>query len=157
MNQKIVLTTEDHARLCDLIAENGCKRDKHDAEAFSMLTREVQRAQIVAPEDIPPRVVTMNSTVNVLDMDTQEKMKFTLCWPEDADPSEGRINVLAPLGMALLGTMTGDEVEWRVPSGIRRFRIRKVVFQPESEKGVRDAPGGSELAFPSVLDQPEAI
>jgi regulator of nucleoside diphosphate kinase len=33
---------------------------------------------------------------------------------------------LAPLGTALLGYRAGDRVEWRVPGGLRRFRIEAV-------------------------------
>lgn len=45
---------------------------------------------------------------------------------------EDRISVLAPLGTALLGYRAGDTVEWDVPAGRRRYRIVKVVHQPEA-------------------------
>ena len=47
-------------------------------------------------------------------------------------PGDERINVLAPLGMALLGVRVGEEVEWDMPSGVRRLRIEQVLFQPEA-------------------------
>ena len=59
------------------------------------------------------------------------KETFTLSWPGTADPERGRINVLAPLGMALLGCRVGQAVEWPVPAGIRRLRVEAVLFQPE--------------------------
>ena len=141
-NQNIILTTEDHERLSQLIAENGHSRNAIDAAAFASLAKEVKRASIVEPEQIPGNVVTMNSIVHVKDLDTGEKMRMTICWPEQAAPQNGMINVLAPLGTALLGTQVGDEVEWIVPSGVRKLLVRKVLFQPEAQhntNGDKDA------------------
>jgi len=39
---------------------------------------------------------------------------------------------LAPVVTAILGYRQGDIVEWPVPSGIRRLRIEKVLYQPEA-------------------------
>jgi len=44
----------------------------------------------------------------------------------------GKISVLVPLGTALLGFRKGDVVEWKVPGGLRKFKIKKVLYQPEA-------------------------
>ena len=36
------------------------------------------------------------------------------------------------LQAGILGYQAGDEVEWEVPTGIRRFRIVKVDYQPDA-------------------------
>jgi regulator of nucleoside diphosphate kinase len=46
--------------------------------------------------------------------------------------ANNRISVLAPIGTALLGYGAGTTVEWQVPSGLRRFRILNVEYQPEA-------------------------
>jgi regulator of nucleoside diphosphate kinase len=45
---------------------------------------------------------------------------------------EGKVSVLAPLGMALLGARAGDTVLVHAPAGIRRLKIERVLYQPES-------------------------
>ncbi|HOM60744.1 MAG TPA: nucleoside diphosphate kinase regulator [Anaerohalosphaeraceae bacterium] len=96
------------------------------------LEEEMKRAHIVSPQEIPSDVVTMNSQVLLCDIDTLETMTYTLVFPKDADIDSGAISVLAPVGTAILGYRQGDIVEWPVPSGIRRLRIEKVLYQPEA-------------------------
>lgn len=73
----------------------------------------------------------MNSHAELLDLDTNERMEFTLVYPAEAQIEEGKISVLAPLGTAMIGYRVGDEFEWIVPYGQRRFRVTAVEFQPE--------------------------
>lgn len=42
--------------------------------------------------------------------------------------------MLAPIGTGLLGYSAGTTVEWQVPSGMRRFRILGVEYQPEAAR-----------------------
>lgn len=131
--QTIILTWPDHARLTELVERHRFKKNGFDAEAFKRLAGELTRASLVASEDIPPNVVTMNSKIRVRDLDSAEELTFTLSWPDRANPGDGLINVLAPLGMALLGCRVGEEVEWPVPGGMRRLCVDEVLFQPEKE------------------------
>ena len=128
----IYLTSEDSTKLRDLVEALARQRNGIDRVAMEMLGKEIGRAVIVAPNQIPADVVTMNSRTQVRDLDTNEVMTLTVSWPGQADSKSGRVNVLAPLGMALLGARTGDVIEWPVPAGQRRLRIEAVVFQPES-------------------------
>lgn len=96
------------------------------------LRGELERAKIVPPDEIPPGVITMTSRAELLDLNTNERMEFTLVFPADADIEEGKISVLAPLGTAMLGYRVGDEFEWTVPYGSRRLKVIRVHFQPEA-------------------------
>ena len=129
--QTIIMTWPDHARLTELVEKQRYKKESFDAEAFKRLAGELARARLVASEDIPPDVVTMNSELRVRDLDSSELLTFTLSWPDTASPANGRINVLAPLGMALLGCRVGQDVEWPVPGGMRRLCVEEVLYQPE--------------------------
>ena len=96
------------------------------------LRTELDRAVVVEPERIPPDVITMNSTVSLVDVDSAEEEEFTLVFPKDADADSGRISVMAPLGTAMLGYRVGDVFEWDVPMGRKRWRVAKVIYQPEA-------------------------
>lgn len=128
----IIMTWPDHAQLTALVEARRFSKAGLDSQAFQRLAGELARARLVASQDIPPDVVTMNSTVQVRDLDADELITCTLSKPDEADPASGRVNVLAPLGMALLGARVGQAVEWPVPGGIRRLRVESVLFQPET-------------------------
>lgn len=96
------------------------------------LEEELARADIVAPQAIPPNVVTMNSTVRFKVDASNEEFTLTLVYPKDLDGSNDKISVLAPVGSALLGLATGDEIDWAKPGGgLVRVRIIEVTYQPE--------------------------
>jgi regulator of nucleoside diphosphate kinase len=129
-NRTIVLSAVDHQRLeamvRDAVASGSTRRD-----LLLALQGELDRAQIVKPEEVPADVVTMNSTVVVRDLDDQEVETYSLVYPGFADISKGCLSVLTPMGMAILGYRVGDVIEWEFPVGIRHVRIEEVRYQPE--------------------------
>lgn len=130
-NRTIFITEFDARRLQDLIKAPGALEHRQP-EGLQSLRDELERAQVVAPEDIPPDVVTMNSVVHLIDMETSEEEEYTLVFPADADVDKNRISVLAPVGIAMLGYKAGDTFTWSVPGGERRLRVKEVVYQPEA-------------------------
>lgn len=130
-DKNIHITELDRQRLIDLIvaARSGEYRGSIYLEK---LRGELDRAQIVLPQEIPSDVITMNSKVVLLDMDSGEKETYTLVYPEHANPAEGKISILAPVGTAMLGYRVGDVFEWEVPAGKRRLKIEKILYQPEA-------------------------
>lgn len=96
------------------------------------LESELARAEIVEPQDIPPTVVTMNSTVRFKVESSSEEFSMTLVYPKDVDASGTKISVFAPVGSALLGLSQGDMIEWPKPvGGMLSVRIEEVLYQPE--------------------------
>jgi regulator of nucleoside diphosphate kinase len=67
------------------------------------LNEELYRAIIVEPQQIPPDVITMRSTAVLLDVKTGEEMHCTLVFPDDSNPGQEKISVLAPIGTGMLG------------------------------------------------------
>lgn len=133
--RKIIVSREDHERLETLFV-SGLAAAFSDKPYLQALRGELNVAQIVVPNEIPADVVTMNSTVRLLDPRTKEVDTYTLVYPEDANIAEGKLSVLAPIGTAILGYRVGDVVCWQVPSGITRVCIDELVFQPERDGAV---------------------
>ena len=130
--RQIVVTEEDHERLENLFASELAAVFS-DKPYLQSLRGELDIAKIVSPEDVPSNVVTMNSTVGLRQTRSKEVETYTLVYPEDADIARGKLSVLAPIGTAILGYRVGDRVEWPVPSGVIRFKIEELVFQPERD------------------------
>jgi regulator of nucleoside diphosphate kinase len=127
----IYITTFDMSRLEELLEvanEFGGRNNKHLDE----LTKELLRAEIVDSKSIPPDVITMNSKVKLMDLDSEEEKTYTLVFPKDADISQNKISILAPIGTALIGFRVGDTIKWQVPAGTRRLKVISILYQPEA-------------------------
>lgn len=127
----IYVTEFDYQRLSGMI-ERTRERNGVDKEYLNKLEAELDRAEIVDPKHIPADVITMRSKVRLKDLVSGETNVYSLVFPTEADFSEGKISVLAPIGTAILGYKRGDTIEWPVPSGLRRLKVDKVLYQPEA-------------------------
>jgi regulator of nucleoside diphosphate kinase len=129
--RSIFITSFDLKRLQNLLSDMDGSVDVME-DNLEGLKKELSRAVQVAPKEVPPDVITMNSTVRLEDCDTGESMVYTLVFPQESRIEENKISVLAPIGTAMLGYRVGDVFEWNVPAGKRRIRIREVLYQPEA-------------------------
>lgn len=127
--KQIVITQYDLDRLRRLVNDAAAAGSRDD---LTGLIGELDRAIAVAPHEVPGDVVTMNSQVRLVDVDTGDAMEMSLVFPEDAASADRPVSILAPVGTAIIGYRQGDIVEWPTPSGPRTFRIDRVIFQPEA-------------------------
>lgn len=101
--------------------------------AAAALGRELDRANVVAPADMPADVVTMNSEVTCEDEVSGDTHRLTLVFPPDADVDQHKVSVLAPVGTALLGLSVGQSIDWNAPGGRSlRLRVTGIAYQPEA-------------------------
>jgi regulator of nucleoside diphosphate kinase len=121
----------DYSRLHDLVI-TAKQFASATTELLDSLERELDRAQIVNPEDIPPYVVTMNTCVHLTDITTGEDLKFSLVYPSDVKGEKDSLSILSDLGVALIGFSVGDTIEWKSPEGFRKLRVNSIDFQPEA-------------------------
>lgn len=131
ISRQIFITDFDIQRLGELI-ENASTRTSRDSRNLEELAAELLKAEIVDPTGIPPDVITMNSRVCLQDMETGEDLIYTLVFPADANLESGKISVLAPVGTAIIGYRTGDRITWPVPGGVKRLKVKTILYQPEA-------------------------
>jgi regulator of nucleoside diphosphate kinase len=123
-----VLTELDDARLRRL-------RSQYDLspvldEALDAL---LDQADLVLSREVLPEVVTMNSRVRVRSPETGAEHRLTICYPAQADVEQGRVSVLSPLGLALLGRSVGQQAPWIRPDGRSdSWLIEAIEYQPEA-------------------------
>jgi regulator of nucleoside diphosphate kinase len=118
MAKTIFMTEYDKKRLQSLVNDD--------------LKKEIRKAKIMDPKEIPRDVITMNSRFKVKDLDSLEESVYTLVFPEDEDIYQNKISIYAPLGIALIGYRVGDVIEWPVLSGTLRIKILEILYQPEA-------------------------
>lgn len=128
---RITVTDRDLGALTRLL--DGTAPAVRGTAALARLEEELERATVVAADEVPSDVVTIGSRVRVRDLDTGAVSEFTLAHSAvNAPPGETRVSLLAPVGAAVLGYREGDRIAWPVPAGVRRLQIVKVVAQPEA-------------------------
>jgi transcription elongation factor GreA len=69
--------------------------------------------------------VDMGSRVTIQEGDGPE-MTYLLVGSQEADPINGKISFNSPIGQALMGHATGEEVPVTTPAGIKKFTIKKI-------------------------------
>lgn len=126
---KIVITEQDLHRL-ETMLEHQTKL----TPTMEHLEDELARAEVLAPQDIPANIVTMNAKVLITIAPAKEATEITLVYPHDFKGEKGQVNILAPIGAAIIGLAEGQEIEWPQPDGhTMKVKIEKVLYQPERE------------------------
>lgn len=123
----LVVSATDHRRLTGMALSLVDK----SPELADDLLGELDRATVVPAETVPTDVVRMGSTV-VFKPDDGPERRVTLVYPVDADIAEGRISILTPVGVALIGLRPGQSISWTARDG-RDHRLTVLSVEPPAE------------------------
>jgi regulator of nucleoside diphosphate kinase len=118
----ISITRPDYERLSRL-AQSYAVRNPDVADE---LLAELDRARVVEDGRIASETVRMGSTLRFTS-DLGEDMRVTLVFPGQADIAEGKISILTPIGVALIGLSAGQSIDWTARDGsIHRLKVKSV-------------------------------
>lgn len=118
----ITIRRSDHNALTRL-AESIADRNPTVSEE---LLGELDRAKIVDDTGLRDDVVRMGSRLRYT-ADTGKDRVVTLVFPGEADIAEGRISVLTPIGVALIGLSQGQSIDWTARDGhVHRLTVERV-------------------------------
>lgn len=129
--RSIVVTRTDLTRLQELLQSQFAAAVGEGRPHLTELNDLLERAEPVDPQSMLPHIVTMNSTIKLLDVKQEEAETYTLVYPEEACIAEGKLSILSPLGSQLLGRHVGEEVAFNVSDRKIYKRVEKIWFQPE--------------------------
>lgn len=90
------------------------------------LENKLRNVKIIDEDEIDTKTVQVGNTVQVLDMEYDEKIDYTIVGSEEADLLENKISNESPIGKALLGKKKNDVVEVEAPGGLLSFKILKI-------------------------------
>lgn len=125
-----IVTETDADRLAHLLQVHGTPVNR--PRTLPDLQSKLEEAEVFDSCQIPGDVVTMNSTVLLRCLESGGEVVKTLAFPCGADPALGRVSILTPIGIAVLGRKVGDVLECESADGPKRFRIEKLLYQPEA-------------------------
>ena len=86
----------------------------------------LKKARVIDEDDISIDVVSIGSTVTVLDVEFQEEVEYTIVGSAEADPYELKISNESPVGRTLLGKKVGDVVEVQIPDGATQYKVLSI-------------------------------
>ena len=89
----------------------------------------ISRAEVIDFSKLTGKIVKFGATVRLADEDTEEKVKYQILGPYEADLNKGSISVTSPIGRALIGKTVGDKVEVQTPRGAKSYEIVSVEFK----------------------------
>ncbi len=125
----IIVSSHDMDRLDAMLESPAVSQ----TPAGIALAEELNRATVVAPDQVPEGTVMMHSRVECEDGLQNEKYVLTLVYPREADVEQGKVSILAPVGTALLGLSIGQTMDWVAPGGRKlRLRVTAVHHQPHA-------------------------
>lgn len=124
----ITVSSQDYDRLMNLIDSVS----RQDFPSIIALEKELDRADVVEPENMSDNIITMNSTAFVRDNNGHER-HLTLVYPKEANFDKGKISILAPVGVAMLGLSVGQSIDWVLPDGKHsELKVIAIDYQPEA-------------------------
>lgn len=92
-------------------------------ERIAKLEAMIGNAKIIDEDEITTDMVSIGSKVLVKDLEYDEEMDYIIVGSAEADPFEGKISNVSPLGESLIGGKKGDIVRVSVPDGIIEYEI----------------------------------
>ena len=99
------------------------ERQGHIEGRIMELKDKLSRAEVIDCSTVDCDRVIFGTVVTLIDLDTDDEMRYQLLGPEEVDVSNGKISVVSPMGKAIIGKRIGDEVEVRTPGGLRQFEV----------------------------------
>ena len=102
-------------------------RDKGDLSENSEYDA-AKDAKIVDTSRLSSDAVQILSTVEMTNLNTNAKMKYTIVSENEANLREGKLSIKTPIAQGLLNKKVGDEVEIQIPRGTIKLRIDKITI-----------------------------
>ena len=72
--------------------------------------------------------VIFGTTVQLLDIDSDEVVTYRIVGDDEADIKLGLISYSSPLARAIIGKREGDEIDFEAPGGKKEYEIEKVSY-----------------------------
>ncbi|MGB1227704.1 MAG: transcription elongation factor GreA [Poseidonibacter sp.] len=99
--------------------------DSHVAELGAIISKAV----IIDPATLPHNKISFGSTMELVDVETDEEFKYAIVGGVEANVDKGLISFNSPLAKQLLGKEEGDEIRASLPGGVKTFEVLSVKFE----------------------------
>lgn len=106
----------------------GKKRLREIDRRIRFLSKRLDGAVVVKQEENAHAEVRFGALVELMDLETERRSKYSIVGPDEANPSEGRISFQSPLGKALMKKKVGDVCTVLRPAGEADLEILSIEY-----------------------------
>ena len=129
---ELIVSASDAEVLALMLGERR-PRPALDAAAADALAELLLEARLVAPEQLPADRIALGSKVTYEAGAARQRRSVVLVHPIEAEVAAGRISVLSPVGLGLLGRAAGSVVRVATPgAGVLTLRILETSKNPDA-------------------------
>ncbi|HNR88158.1 MAG TPA: transcription elongation factor GreA [Spirochaetota bacterium] len=119
------------ARAYGDLRENAEYDAARERQAFvkariDQISHQMSQLNDLSMSSIEESKIGYGSIITVLEKETNARVEFTFVHPNEVNPSEGKISLSSPIGMALQNKTVGEEVVVNIPAGKKRYYIEKL-------------------------------
>lgn len=122
-----LINTLDKQRILNSIDVSGTP----PSYVTNMLKR-INEAREIGPTMVPPDIVTMNSIVRIVDVETDVVDVYSLVYHQDLAYQPEWVSINSKIGCQLIGRRVGEEIEIDSRRGSHTIRIDAIEYQPEA-------------------------
>jgi transcription elongation factor GreA len=103
---------------------DAAKDEQRDIEArIEQIEKILKNAEVVDEDEVDLDKISVGCKVKVLDVEYDEEEEFKIVGSSEANSLQGKISNESPVGKALIGRKTGDEVSVETQAGEIRYKI----------------------------------
>ena len=122
-----IATARGFGDLSENAEYDAARNDQAKNEArIKELEELIENAVILDESNIDSSVISLGSTVKVLNKTINAEFTYALVGSNEANPAEGKISDQSPIGAALIGKKAGDEITVEIPNGSISMKILEV-------------------------------
>jgi transcription elongation factor GreA len=92
------------------------------------ISSKLANAEIIDPSTIKESKIVFGATIHLLNVNSDEKIKYQIVGEDEVDISKGKISVMTPIAKALIGKRQGDVVTVNIPKGEVEYEILKIEY-----------------------------
>ncbi|MDX2160671.1 MAG: transcription elongation factor GreA [bacterium] len=112
------------------LKENADYHDAKEQQAFTegriqYLENILRSAQIIQNEG-KSDIIQVGAQVTIVEEGSDDEEVYSIVGAAEANPAEGKISNLSPIGSALIGRKKGEKVRVKTPSGDIVFKIKSI-------------------------------
>ncbi|MEJ2107205.1 MAG: transcription elongation factor GreA [Acidiferrobacteraceae bacterium] len=127
---KAIAEARAHGDLSENAEYHAAKEEQGFIEArIRDVEAKLASAQVIDPTTLNTEGrVVFGATLKLYDENADAEVSYQIVGDDEADIEAGKISINSPIARGLIGKEEGDEVEVKVPDGIRRYEILSVEY-----------------------------
>ena len=95
---------------------------------IARLENELSKSRVLDEKNIDLSTAKLLTTVKIENIQSKQKMSYTLVSESEADLKSKKISISSPIGRGLMGKKVGEIVDISVPSGVIKFKILDITI-----------------------------